>query len=140
MASRSIPTALVHKTRESDFSKNDTISMRSSLSNAKTNPVLNFSHIFLWYQSQTQNFRTDHLTFRSVTLANTKFVRASPTAMRAPQAGSTRTLIGCSPIAVAEPTVSKYVSAVTATSATGVCKGPTHCCWATSPVTLRSTL
>ena len=43
-------------------------------------------------------------------------------------------------MAVAEPTVSKCVSAVTATSATGVCNGPTHCCWATRPVTLRSTL
>lgn len=79
-------------------------------------------------------------TFRSVILANTKFVRASPTAILAPHAGSTRPLIGCSPMAVAEPTVSKCVSAVTATSATGVCNGPTHCCWATRPVTLRSTL
>ena len=35
MASRSILAALVHKTRESDFGKNDTISMRSSSSNAK---------------------------------------------------------------------------------------------------------
>ena len=34
MASRSITAALVHKTRESDFGKNDTISMRSSSSNA----------------------------------------------------------------------------------------------------------
>ena len=34
MTSRSIPAALVHKIRESDFGKNDTISMRSSSSNA----------------------------------------------------------------------------------------------------------
>ena len=80
------------------------------------------------------------LTFKSDTLAKTKLVSASPKAIRAPHPGSTRALIGCSPIAVAEPTVSKCVSAVTATSATGVCKGPTHCCWATRPVTLRSTL
>ena len=33
MASQSIPAALVHKIRESDFGKNDTISMRSSSSN-----------------------------------------------------------------------------------------------------------
>ena len=33
--SRSIPAALVHKTRESEFGKNDTISMRSSSSNVK---------------------------------------------------------------------------------------------------------
>ena len=34
LASRSIPAALVHKTRENDFCKNDTISMPSSSSNA----------------------------------------------------------------------------------------------------------
>lgn len=28
---------------------------------------------------------------------------------------------------------------MTATSARGVCRGPTHCCWATRPVTDRST-
>lgn len=37
-------------------------------------------------------------------------------------------------------TSSKYEIAVTATSESGACKGPTHCCWATSPVTLLSTL
>ena len=37
MVSRSIPAALVHKTRESDFGKNDTISIRSPSSNAINN-------------------------------------------------------------------------------------------------------
>jgi len=35
--------------------------------------------------------------------------------------------------------VSKCDKATTATSASGVCSGPTHCCWATRPVTDRST-
>lgn len=44
------------------------------------------------------------VTLMSVTLANTRLVRASPTDIRAPQAGLIRPLIGCSPIAVHEPT------------------------------------
>jgi len=38
-----------------------------------------------------------------------------------------------------ERTLSKCDKATTATSARGVCRGPTHCCWATRPVTDRST-
>ena len=78
-------------------------------------------------------------TFKSVTLANTRLVKASPTDILAPAAGSISPFIGCSPIAVAEPTFSRYESAVTATSANGVWSGPTHCCWATRPVTHLST-
>lgn len=44
------------------------------------------------------------VTFMSVTLANTRLVRASPTDIRAPHVGLIRPLIGCSPIAVHEPT------------------------------------
>lgn len=44
------------------------------------------------------------LTFRSVIQANTKLVRASPTDILAIHAGSIKPLIGCSPIAVADPT------------------------------------
>lgn len=79
------------------------------------------------------------ITFRAVTLANTKLVRASPTAMRAPAAGHTRPLTGCSPMEVAAPSKLKGERATTATSARGVWRGPTHCCWATNPVTERST-
>lgn len=79
------------------------------------------------------------LTLRSVTRAKSRLVRDSATAIRAPAAGSMSPLMGCSPRAVAPPTVSKGERATTATSARGVCKGPTHCCCATSPVTERST-
>ena len=53
MASRSIPAALVHKTRESDFGKIDTISTRSSLSNAistlkRQSRELPFQVFFSW--------------------------------------------------------------------------------------------
>lgn len=79
------------------------------------------------------------LTFSAVTLANTRLVRASPTAIRAPAAGQTSPLIGCSPMAVAAPSRLNGERATTATSASGVWRGPTHCCWATNPVTDRST-
>lgn len=45
----------------------------------------------------------DLQTLRLVIWAKTRFVRASPTAIRAPCAGSINPLIGCSPIAVADP-------------------------------------
>lgn len=79
------------------------------------------------------------LTLRAVTLANAMLVSASPTAMRAPAAGHTRPLIGCSPMEVAAPLRPNGDRATTATSANGVWRGPTHCCWATNPVTDRST-
>ena len=79
------------------------------------------------------------ITFISVISAKTKFVIASPIVILAPHAESMSPLIGCSPIAVAAPTVSNIDRAVTATSDSGVCKGPTHCCCAISPVTQRST-
>lgn len=37
-------------------------------------------------------------------------------------------------------TIEYIETAVTATSAKGVCNGPTHCCCAINPVTQRSTL
>lgn len=46
------------------------------------------------------------LTWRSVTRANTRLVRASATASRAATLGSSRLLTGCSPRAVAAPTSS----------------------------------
>lgn len=45
----------------------------------------------------------DLQTLRLVIWAKTRFVSASPTAIRAPCAGSINPLIGCSPIAVADP-------------------------------------
>ncbi len=42
-------------------------------------------------------------TLMSVILAKTKFVKASPTVILAPQPASTKHFIGCSPIAVADP-------------------------------------
>mmetsp|Transcript_4465 Transcript_4465/g.7985 ORF Transcript_4465/g.7985 Transcript_4465/m.7985 type:complete len:292 (+) Transcript_4465:1491-2366(+) len=84
---------------------------------------------------------TDALTSGSeVARAKTKLVKASPSANRAMAAGSIKPLMGCSPIAVARPVKSWWLCAMTATSATGMCKGPTHCCWAIRPVTWRSTL
>ena len=84
-------------------------------------------------------FTACYFTFKDETLANTRLVSDSATAILAPQAASTSPLIGCSPMAVAEPVVVKWERAVTATSASGVWRGPTHCCWATRPVTERST-
>lgn len=48
-------------------------------------------------------------TFKDVTLANTRLVKDSPTDILAPQAGSIKPLMGCSPIAVADPTYNKTV-------------------------------
>mmetsp|Transcript_1378 Transcript_1378/g.2985 ORF Transcript_1378/g.2985 Transcript_1378/m.2985 type:complete len:224 (-) Transcript_1378:1856-2527(-) len=79
------------------------------------------------------------------TLAHTMLVMASPTDMRALAAPESRPLIGCSPMAVTPP-VTGWPSgvmcelAITAQSASGVRRGPTHCCCAMRPVTLRSTL
>ena len=53
MASRSIPAALGHKTRESDFGKIDTISMRSSSSSA-INSFLVWDASFLATVSSSQ--------------------------------------------------------------------------------------
>ena len=50
----------------------------------------------------------EHLTScSSVARAQTRFVNASPTHIRAIAAGSTRPLMGCSPMAVAAPVVAK---------------------------------
>ena len=48
--------------------------------------------------------------------------------------------MGCSPMDKAQPVVEKCDCAMTATSESGSCKGPTHCCCAMRPVTERSTL
>ena len=56
--------------------------------------------------------------------AHTRLVSASPTHMRAMAAGSSRPLIGCSPMAVAAPVMAKWLWAITATSATVSCSGP----------------
>ena len=58
-------------------------------------------------------------------------------ARRAIAAGSSSPLIGCSPIDVAMPVRPPWwLCAVTATSATGSCSGPQHCCCATRPANL----
>mmetsp|Transcript_29817 Transcript_29817/g.41208 ORF Transcript_29817/g.41208 Transcript_29817/m.41208 type:complete len:299 (+) Transcript_29817:1772-2668(+) len=67
-------------------------------------------------------------------------VKHSATDILAIAAASRNPLIGCSPIEQAAPVVSKCDLAMTATSARGSWSGPTHCCWATNPVTARSTL
>ncbi len=71
----------------------------------------------------------------SVPAANMRLVRASPRARRAMAAGFTRPFRGCSPMEVAAPVSPVWVWAITATSATGNCSGPQHCCCATSPAT-----
>mmetsp|Transcript_6352 Transcript_6352/g.12275 ORF Transcript_6352/g.12275 Transcript_6352/m.12275 type:complete len:221 (-) Transcript_6352:1776-2438(-) len=81
----------------------------------------------------------------AVHLAHTMLVSASPTDMRALASGLSRPLMGCSPIAVTPPVTGDPSGvmcdwAMTAQSARGVIRGPTHCCWATRPVTERSTL
>mmetsp|Transcript_95601 Transcript_95601/g.252570 ORF Transcript_95601/g.252570 Transcript_95601/m.252570 type:complete len:277 (+) Transcript_95601:1853-2683(+) len=88
----------------------------------------------------------EHLMSPSaVHLAQTMFVSASPTDMRAFAAPERRPLMGCSPMAVTPPLTGtpsgvSIECAITAQSARGVISGPTHCCLAMSPVTLRSTL
>lgn len=74
------------------------------------------SHKFL----ENKTIHRNQHTLISVTLANIKFVKASATVSLAPFFSSTNILIGCSPIDVAAPTVSKCDKAVTATSAKGV--------------------
>jgi hypothetical protein len=63
-------------------------------------------------------FAEQRTSSSAVALAHTKFVRASPTAIRAIAAGSSRPFKGCSPIEVAAPVVPKWLCAMTATSAT----------------------
>mmetsp|Transcript_20214 Transcript_20214/g.40284 ORF Transcript_20214/g.40284 Transcript_20214/m.40284 type:complete len:268 (+) Transcript_20214:1785-2588(+) len=77
---------------------------------------------------------------RDDTLAHMRLVMDSATAMRAMAAELTSPLMGCSPHATAVPVLVKCEWAVTATLARGICRGPTHCCWATRPLTERSTL
>ena len=72
-----------------------------------------------------------------VAAAQMRLVRASPSAIRAMAAGLISPLSGCSPIAVAAPVRPKWLCAITATSATGSCSGPQHCCCATSPASKK---
>ena len=84
----------------------------------------------------------EHLTEPrpSLTAAHTRLVIDSATVRRAIAAYESSPLIGCSPTAVAAPATLVCECAMTPTSASGVCSGPTHCCCAMSPVTERSTL
>lgn len=79
------------------------------------------------------------MSARLVAAANVRLVIASPSAMRAIAAGSTRPLRGCSPMEVAAPVSPVCAWAMTATSATGSCRGPQHCCCATRPASPRFT-
>mmetsp|Transcript_28549 Transcript_28549/g.60528 ORF Transcript_28549/g.60528 Transcript_28549/m.60528 type:complete len:328 (-) Transcript_28549:1525-2508(-) len=72
--------------------------------------------------------------------AHMRLVMASATLILAMAAESTSPLMGCSPHATAVPVLPKCVWAVIPTFARGSWSGPTHCCWATRPVTDRSTL
>ena len=76
----------------------------------------------------------------SLITANMRFVSPSATVIRACASGLMSPLMGCSPTAVAVPFTSRWDNARTPTLARGVWSGPTHCCCATSPLTLRSTL
>mmetsp|Transcript_19457 Transcript_19457/g.49469 ORF Transcript_19457/g.49469 Transcript_19457/m.49469 type:complete len:326 (+) Transcript_19457:1341-2318(+) len=82
----------------------------------------------------------DLISCSADTRAHTRLVRASPTHMRPIFAQSSRPIGGRSPMEMALPATPRMERAHTDTSASGVCSGPTHCCWATRPVTLRSTL
>ncbi|CUS13025.1 unnamed protein product [Tuber aestivum] len=64
----------------------------------------------------------------------------SATAIRADAAGEMRARVGFSPIAIASPVTDSSDSevAVTATSATGTCQGPTIWSRVTNPVTVLS--
>mmetsp|Transcript_2638 Transcript_2638/g.2955 ORF Transcript_2638/g.2955 Transcript_2638/m.2955 type:complete len:258 (-) Transcript_2638:2315-3088(-) len=75
-----------------------------------------------------------------VIFAQTMLVRASATAKRPMASQLTKPLIGCSPIEKAVPVVARTEDEITPTSEIGSWRGPTHCCWATWPVTERSTL
>ena len=78
------------------------------------------------------------ILFRPPICAAAMLLNASPIAMR-PEAGAFITAIGeRSPIAIASPVIAKKPDAVTATSATGTCQGPTIWSRATSPVIERS--
>jgi len=67
-------------------------------------------------------------------------VKHSPIEIR-PDAAASSTAIGVrSPMAMASPVVLSILVAVTATSATGVCQGPTIWSRATMPVILRSAM
>mmetsp|Transcript_4425 Transcript_4425/g.15525 ORF Transcript_4425/g.15525 Transcript_4425/m.15525 type:complete len:265 (+) Transcript_4425:1663-2457(+) len=85
-------------------------------------------------------FTDDLMSSIEVSGAHMMLVTASATARRAMAAGSSIPLSGCSPMEQAPPVMSSKVWATTATSARGSCRGPTHCCWATSPETDLSTL
>mmetsp|Transcript_56997 Transcript_56997/g.112515 ORF Transcript_56997/g.112515 Transcript_56997/m.112515 type:complete len:340 (-) Transcript_56997:765-1784(-) len=77
---------------------------------------------------------------KCVKLAHIRLVSVSATVIRAIAVLDTRPLMGCSPHAVAMPCLVKWLCAMTATLDRGSCSGPTHCCCAIKPVTLRSTL
>ena len=62
------------------------------------------------------------------TLAQTKLVSISPTVILTIASILVNPFNGCSPIALAIPVVLKCDWATTATSAKGICRGPTHCC------------
>mmetsp|Transcript_14104 Transcript_14104/g.33251 ORF Transcript_14104/g.33251 Transcript_14104/m.33251 type:complete len:235 (-) Transcript_14104:1828-2532(-) len=77
-------------------------------------------------------------------LIHIRFVTASATAslpIAAQLAASpAKPFKGCSPMDVAQPVTLSGLCAKHAKLARGVWNGPTHCCWATRPVTDRSTL
>ena len=72
--------------------------------------------------------------------AQTRLVNASPMAFILPFTGSIKPLTGACPIAVATPFLPLKSKAMTPQLLKGSCNTPTHCCWATRPVTHRSTL
>mmetsp|Transcript_28976 Transcript_28976/g.67107 ORF Transcript_28976/g.67107 Transcript_28976/m.67107 type:complete len:252 (-) Transcript_28976:1820-2575(-) len=88
----------------------------------------------------------EHLTCdKSVKGAKTRLVSVSPTVILAMAEGESRPFRGASPTDVAAPGTGapvgvNSVCAMQATSDKGRCSGPTHCCRAIKPVTLRSTL
>ncbi|KAG4220497.1 hypothetical protein PC116_g31024 [Phytophthora cactorum] len=74
--------------------------------------------------------------------AAARFIKLSATAIRADAAGDIKARVGFSPMAIASPclvfTPMLKDVAVTATSATGVCQGPTIWSRAVRPPTVRS--
>src|SRR5690606_14816319 len=68
------------------------------------------------------------------------FVSDSVIAFRDPTAGSIKAVNGECPIEVATPSFPWYSSAITPQLFNGSCNGPAVCCFATRPVTQRSTL
>mmetsp|Transcript_3757 Transcript_3757/g.10761 ORF Transcript_3757/g.10761 Transcript_3757/m.10761 type:complete len:262 (+) Transcript_3757:1611-2396(+) len=85
-------------------------------------------------------FTDDLMSSIDVRGAHMMLVTASATASRAMADGFNMPFRGCSPMEHAPPVTSSNVCATTATSASGNCNGPTHCCWATRPETDLSTL